>query len=126
MPSHVIAAIERHIHTHRPAGITVTVQQTAGSSSAFAIEPTHPALRVARECYGFLRPLSLAYWFGGTLPVADYFQRDLGQDIVFLAWSMPDEHLHGPDEFFRLENFDRGLRVYADLFERLSEQWDEG
>jgi hypothetical protein len=26
--------------------------------------------------------------------------------------------------FFRLENFDRGLRVYADLFERLSEQWD--
>jgi acetylornithine deacetylase/succinyl-diaminopimelate desuccinylase-like protein len=54
--------------------------------------------------------------------VAEYFQTDLGMDIVFLAWSMPDEHLHGPDEFFRLENFDRGLRVYADLFERLSVQ----
>jgi acetylornithine deacetylase/succinyl-diaminopimelate desuccinylase-like protein len=55
--------------------------------------------------------------------VAEFFQRDLGMDIVLLAWSMPDEHLHGPDEFFRLENFDRGMRVYADLFERLSMQW---
>jgi acetylornithine deacetylase/succinyl-diaminopimelate desuccinylase-like protein len=125
VPSHVIAAIERHIHTHCPAGITATVQQTAGSSSAFAIAPTHPVLRVAREVLraSYNRdPLMIR--LGGTLPVADYFQKDLGQDIVFLAWSMPDEHLHGPDEFFRLENFDRGLRVYADLFERLSEQWD--
>ena len=125
VPSHVIAAIERHIQTHCPAGITVTVQKTAGSSSAFAIAPTHPVLRVAREVLraSYNRdPLLIR--LGGTLPVADYFQKDLGQDIVFLAWSMPDEHLHGPDEFFRLENFDRGLRVYADLFERLSEQWD--
>ena len=125
VPSHVIAAIERHIQTHCPAGITATVQQTAGSSSAFAIAPTHPVLRVAREVlhasYG-RDPLMIR--LGGTLPVAEYFQKELGLDIVFLAWSMPDEHLHGPDEFFRLENFDRGLRVYADLFERLNQQWD--
>jgi len=125
VPSHVIAAIERHIQTHCPAGITATVQQTAGSSSAFAIAPTHPVLRVAREVlhasYG-RDPLMIR--LGGTLPVAEYFQKELGLDIVFLAWSMPDEHLHGPDEFFRLENFDRGLRVYADLFQRLNQQWD--
>jgi len=127
VPSHVIAAIEKHIYTHCPAGITVSVQQTAGSSSAFAIAPTHPVLHVAREVLGdsyHREPLMIRV--GGTLPVADYFQKDLGQDIVFLAWSMPDEHLHGPDEFFRLENFDRGLRVYADVFERLSEKWNEG
>jgi len=125
VPAHVIAAIERHIQTHCPPGITATVEQTAGSSSAFAIAPTHPVLRVAREAlrasYG-RDPLLIR--LGGTLPVAEYFQKDLGQDIVFLAWSMPDEHLHGPDEFFRLENFDRGLRIYTDLFERLSVQWE--
>jgi acetylornithine deacetylase/succinyl-diaminopimelate desuccinylase-like protein len=125
VPSHVIAAIEKHIQAHCPAGITVTVQQTAGSSSAFAIAPTHPVLRVTREVlHDSYHREPLMIRIGGTLPVADYFQKDLGQDIVFLAWSMPDEHLHGPDEFFRLENFDRGLRIYADLFESLSEQWD--
>jgi acetylornithine deacetylase/succinyl-diaminopimelate desuccinylase-like protein len=79
------------------------------------------AREVLRASYG---RDSLTIRLGGTLPVAEYFQKELRLDIVFLAWSMPDEHLHGPDEFFRLENFDRGLRVYADLFERLSEQWD--
>lgn len=121
VPAHVIAAIERHLQTHCPPGITITVQQTAGSSSAFAITPAHPVLRVAREALraSYDRdPLLIR--LGGTLPVAEYFQADLGMDIVFLAWSMPDEHLHGPDEFFRLENFDRGLRIYADVFERLS------
>jgi acetylornithine deacetylase/succinyl-diaminopimelate desuccinylase-like protein len=125
VPSHVITAIEKHIQTHSPAGITATVQQTAGSSSAFAIAPTHPVLRVARDVLReFYNREPLMIRLGGTLPVADYFQKDLGQDIVFLAWSMPDEHLHGPDEFFRLENFDCGLRVYAALFEHLSEQWN--
>jgi acetylornithine deacetylase/succinyl-diaminopimelate desuccinylase-like protein len=127
VPSHVIAAIERHIETHCPAGNNVIVQQTAGSSSAFAIAPTHPVLRVTREVlHDSYHQDPLMIRLGGTLPVADYFQQYLGQDIVFLAWSMPDEHLHGPDEFFRLENFDRGLRVYADLFERLSKQGNEG
>jgi len=121
VPAKVIAAIERHIHGHCPPGVTATVQQIAGSSAAFAIEPTHPVLQVAREALraSYDRdPLLIR--LGGTLPVAEYFHRELGRDIVFLAWSMPDEHLHGPDEFFRLENFDRGLRVYADVFHRLS------
>ena len=123
VPAHVIAAIERHIHAHCPASITATVRQTTRSSAAFAIEPTHPVLQVAREAlrasYG-RDPLLIR--IGGTLPVAEYLHQERGQDIVFLAWSMPDELRHGPDEFFRLDNFDRGLRVYADVFHRLSMQ----
>jgi acetylornithine deacetylase/succinyl-diaminopimelate desuccinylase-like protein len=125
-PAHVIAALERHIQAHCPPGITTTVQQTAGSSAAYAIAPAHPVMCVLREAlrasYG--RDPRLIR-LGGTLPVAEFFQSELGMEMVFLAWSMPDEHLHGPDEFFRLENFDRGLRVYADVFERLGTQWEE-
>ncbi len=46
VPTHVIVAIKRHIQKHCPAGITATVQQIAGSSSAFAIAPTHPVYRI--------------------------------------------------------------------------------
>lgn len=120
VPDHVIAAIERHVHAHCPPGITATVQYTAGSSSAYAARANNPVLRVAREVLqaAYQRdPLMIRV--GGTLPVAEFFQTDLGLDTIFLAWSMPDEHLHGPDEFFRLENFDRGLRIYVDFFGRL-------
>ena len=120
-PAHVIAAIERHVQEHCPAGINVTIQVDPGLSQAYAISPTHPVMRAVREALraSYKRdPLMIR--IGATLPVAEFFQQDLGMDSIFLAWEMPDENLHGPDEFFRMENFDRGLRVYADLFERLS------
>jgi acetylornithine deacetylase/succinyl-diaminopimelate desuccinylase-like protein len=119
-PEQVLAAIERHLRAHTPPGVTVTVRPLAGSSRAYAIAPDHPALAAARAALrvAYNRdPLTIR--LGGTLPVAEFFKADLGLDTIFLAWEMPDENLHGPDEFFRLENFDRGLRVYADFFQRL-------
>jgi acetylornithine deacetylase/succinyl-diaminopimelate desuccinylase-like protein len=119
-PARVIAAIERHVEANCPPGVTITVRPTAGSSRAYAIDPDHPALIAAREAlrasYG-QDPLMIR--LGGTLPVAEFFKTDLDLDTIFLAWEMPDENLHGPNEFLRLENFDRGLRVYADLMLRL-------
>jgi acetylornithine deacetylase/succinyl-diaminopimelate desuccinylase-like protein len=112
-PERVIAAIERHVTAHCPPGVTIAVRPTAGSARAYAIDPDNPALIAAREAlrasYG-LDPLMIR--LGGTLPVAEFFKTDL--------WEMPDETLHGPNEVLRLENFDRGLRVYADLLLRLS------
>jgi acetylornithine deacetylase/succinyl-diaminopimelate desuccinylase-like protein len=121
-PARVIAAIERHVQAHCPPGVTITVNPTAGSSRAYAIDPEHPALLAAQDAlrvsYG-LEPLLIR--LGGTLPVAEFFKTDLNLDTIFLAWEMPDENLHGPNEFLRLENFDRGLRVYADLLHRLGD-----
>lgn len=120
-PARVIAAIERHIRAHCPPGVTATLGPTAGGARAYAIDPAHPAFVAAREAlrasYG-RDPLLIR--LGGTVPAAEFFRADLGIDTVFLAWEMPDENLHGPNEFLRLENFERGLRVYADLFARLA------
>ncbi len=119
-PAAVIAAIGRHVATHTPPGVTITVTSVAGSSRAYAIDPEHPALLAASEAihnvYG-VDPLLIR--LGGTLPVAEFFKADLGIDTILLAWEMPDENLHGPNEFFRLENFDHGFKVYADLLTRL-------
>lgn len=119
-PAAVIAAIERHVAAHTLPGVTITVSGTAGASRAYAIDPEHPALLAASEAlyntYGF-DPLLIR--LGGTLPVAEFFKADLGIDTILLAWEMPDENLHGPNEFFRLENFDHGFQVYADLLTRL-------
>ncbi len=120
-PGAVIAAIARHVALHTLPGVTIAVNPIAGSSRAYAIDPAHPALLAARDVmraeYG-RDPYMIR--LGGTLPVAEFFKADLGLDTIFLAWEMPDENLHGPNEFFRLENFDRGFRVYSQLFNRLS------
>jgi acetylornithine deacetylase/succinyl-diaminopimelate desuccinylase-like protein len=126
-PAHIISAIERHVRAHCPPGITVAVRPRGSGTRAYAIDPHHPALRAARDAlrrsYGY-DPLMIR--IGATLPFASFFKAKLGIDTVGLAWEMPDENLHGVDEFLRLENFDRGLRVYADLFEHLGSSLRKG
>lgn len=119
-PSAIIAAITRHVAMHTPPGVVITVNPSASASLPYAIDPQHPALLATREImraeYG-RDPYMVR--LGGTLPIAELFKTNLGIDTIFLAWEMPDENLHGPNEFFRLENFDRGFHVYTELFNRL-------
>ena len=56
---------------------------------------------------------------GGTLPVSDLLRRGLGMWLVFFAFGEPDNRMHAPNEFMRLQSFDRGVRAYVRLFEEL-------
>jgi acetylornithine deacetylase/succinyl-diaminopimelate desuccinylase-like protein len=124
-PAQVVAAIERHVRAHCPPGIALDVRARGSGTRPYAIDPNHPALQAARDAlrdsYGH-DPLMIR--IGATAPFAEHFKTKLGIDTVGLAWEMPDENLHGVDEFLRMENFDRGMRVYAALYQRLGERGD--
>ncbi len=121
VPADVLAAIERHVEQHAPPYATVQVERHPGSAAAFALSRDDPALAPAAEAlaavYGH-PPLEMS--LGGTLPFADLVGQLLGRSPVMLGWSMPDERLHAPDEFFRLENLELGARVYAEFLIRLA------
>jgi acetylornithine deacetylase/succinyl-diaminopimelate desuccinylase-like protein len=120
-PDGVLQAIERHIERHAPPEVLTRVERHAGEAATFAIERSHPVLdaaaRVLASVYG-QPPLEIH--LGATLPFASLVDEVLDLKTVMLAWELPDENAHAPDEFFRLENLDRGARVYAELFSTLA------
>ncbi|MGB9594033.1 MAG: peptidase M20, partial [Anaerolineae bacterium] len=71
---------------------------------------------VLAEVYG-RRPLRVR--IGGTLPVAEWFQRHLNQHVVFFSFSTADEDFHAPNEFFRIHRLHEGLQAWALYWERL-------
>ncbi|MBX6341379.1 MAG: dipeptidase [Thermomicrobiaceae bacterium] len=113
-PREILDLIERHVQAHCPPSVTARLQRFAGSARPFSIRRDHPALqaagRVLRELYG-KEPLVIR--LGGTLPVAETFQRELGADMVFFSWGMPDSRVHAPNESFRLEDFRIARRAYC-------------
>ena len=58
---------------------------------------------------------------GGTLPAAVLFEQILGLKTLMFSFSTGDEQLHAPDEFFRLERLEEGMRAWAELWLRLAE-----
>jgi acetylornithine deacetylase/succinyl-diaminopimelate desuccinylase-like protein len=120
-PEEILDLIERHVQTHCPPWAEVRVTRFPGSARPFAIRRDHPALAAARavlrELYG-KEPLMIRV--GGTIPVAELFQRELGADMLFFAWGMPDNRVHAPNESYRLEDFRTMARGYVRLLPRLA------
>lgn len=113
-PEAVIRLLQRHVEAHTPPGVTATVTPQPGSARPFAIRRDDPALQVAgRVLQTIFDREPLYVRTGGTIPVAEIFQRELGADMVFFAWSQPESNVHAPNEWFRIEDFHRGTRAYC-------------
>jgi acetylornithine deacetylase/succinyl-diaminopimelate desuccinylase-like protein len=55
------------------------------------------------------------------VPIYELLVNNLGVQCVSFGQGAGDERAHAPDEFFRLDAFERGPRAYAGLLTRLAE-----
>jgi len=113
-PAEIIRQIERHVARHCLPGATATVTRHSASAKPFLLPRDDPALHkakaVLRDLYG-VDPLIVRS--GGSVPITEVFQRELGRDTVSLGWGMPDSRAHAPNEWYGLEDFTIARRAYC-------------
>lgn len=119
-PVEIVNLIEKHVRKHCPPGVSVDVERIPGSAKPFVIDRSNPvhiaAGDVLEEIFG-TEPYIVRS--GGTIPATGIFQDVLGADSVMFGWSQPGSGAHAPNEWFRLEDYERGRIAYATLLERL-------
>ena len=120
-PDDVVALVVRHLERHVPPGTRLTAAAGEHGARPAHIAREHPVLRAAAEAlehvYG-VPPLIVR--MGGTVPVAEMFQRLMGLDTVYFSFSTGDEDFHAPNEFFRVHRLHEGLAAWARLWARLA------
>jgi acetylornithine deacetylase/succinyl-diaminopimelate desuccinylase-like protein len=57
---------------------------------------------------------------GGSLPILPLFKKVLGVDCLMLGFASPTCNAHGPNEYARLEDLDRGAEAIARLYPLLA------
>lgn len=57
---------------------------------------------------------------GGSIPVVNEFSHLLGIDTLLLGWGQDDDNLHSPNEKFSLEDFHRGIKSSAFLWDEIA------
>ncbi|HEY8793691.1 MAG TPA: dipeptidase [Gemmatimonadaceae bacterium] len=119
-PTDVVALVTRHLESHVPPGTRLSISAADHGARAAHIRADHFALEAAdaalRAVYG-VRPLIVR--MGGTVPIAELFQRHMGLDTVFFSFSTADEDYHAPNEFFRVHRLYEGLEAWARYWEIL-------
>ncbi len=121
-PDDVLARVARHLETHVPSGTRLSLALADHGSCAAHIAADHFALQAADQAlqatYG-VGPLMVR--MGGTVPIAELFQRHMALDTVFFSFSTADEDFHAPNEFFRVHRLHEGLEAWARYWDILGE-----
>jgi acetylornithine deacetylase/succinyl-diaminopimelate desuccinylase-like protein len=119
-PVEIVNLVEKHVQKHCPPGAKVEVQRIPGSAKPFVLDRSNPVNIAAGEV---LEELFVTKPYitrsGGTIPATGIFKDVLGAETIGYAWSMPGSGAHAPNEWYRLEDYERGRVGYAMLLERL-------
>ncbi len=119
-PGKIAANLVAHVKRYAPTGIAVEVKPVESKADPYLIPLDHAgnkaAVAVLKALYGkdpyYARK-------GVTIPVCGILLSALGVHTVNFAFSLKDENIHAPDEFFRLKSFELGQRAYCMLLQEL-------
>ena len=123
-PDEIVALVKRHLERHAPVGegTRLSFGDNGHGARAAGIARDHwivKAAEVALERVYGVKPLIVR--MGGTVPVAEIFQRVMGLETVYFSFSTGDEDFHSPNEFFRVHRLHEGLAAWAQLLEHLGQ-----
>jgi acetylornithine deacetylase/succinyl-diaminopimelate desuccinylase-like protein len=118
-PAEIEKLMKAHVAKVAPKGVNVTVTHLHGGRP-WRAELNGPLFYAAR------RALAAAFGReavitgeGGSIPVVGDFARILGAPVALIGFGLPGENAHAPDEWMSMENFTKGMRAIATLWDEL-------
>jgi acetylornithine deacetylase/succinyl-diaminopimelate desuccinylase-like protein len=126
-PDDIVEGIADHLRRHCPPGITLKIDSAGLRARAYAVPDEHPGLTLAeqvlKEVYG---KSSIRVRMGATVPIGLIFREAINAETVFFSFSTADEDYHAPNEFFRLQRLEDGLKAWILYWELLGREETRG
>ena len=111
-----------HVSAVCPPGVQVQVQ-LLGTGSPVRTPIHHPIARTAaRALESTFGTAPVFIGSGGSIPVAEMFDRQLGLPVILMGFSNPDDHAHAPNESMVLANYETGIRTICVLWDMLGSE----
>jgi succinyl-diaminopimelate desuccinylase len=119
-PKKVAAALKKKLDELCPPGIKMELLDHHGAPGV-VMELDSPymaaAARAIERSFG-RAPVYIRE--GGSIPIVTAFREQLGVDVLLLGWGQDDDNTHSPNEKFSIEDFHRGIKASAYLWEELA------
>jgi acetylornithine deacetylase/succinyl-diaminopimelate desuccinylase-like protein len=119
-PEKIEQLMRAHVQKVCPPGIDATVRPLHGGNPwrADLGGPLFDAARRALATAFDREPVITGE--GGSIPVVGDFQRMLNAPVLLVGFGLPGENAHAPNEWMSEDNFYKGMRAMAALWEELA------
>jgi len=120
-PQKVARLFEAHVRKVAPAGVQVEVLQLHGGRpwrARLEGKLVEAGARALRHAWG----KDVVYaGEGGSIPIVPEFEEVLGAPAILLGFGLPGENAHAPDEWFSIDNYEKGTSAMAELLFELAD-----
>ncbi len=114
----IAAALERLLRDALPEGAELELSLHGAEPSRF--DPAAPALVAAHRALERACGVApVVVRSGGSIPILAAFA-DRGIPTIVGGFALPEDRIHAPDESYRLESLDLGLKAARALYEELA------
>jgi acetylornithine deacetylase/succinyl-diaminopimelate desuccinylase-like protein len=119
-PEKIAVLFEKYVNKIAPDSIKVKVNYLHGgkpSVTAIDTPAIGAAIRALETAFG-VKPVFFKE--GGSIPIVNSFNEELGADAILLGFGLPDDNIHSPNEKFDLNNFYKGISTVACFYDEIS------
>ena len=119
-PHRIFELIENYIASITPATVNVTLHPHGFGLPGYT-PIDHPAVQAAARAFQAVWGKEVIYErIGGSIPIVSDFQELLGAPVVLMGFALPNSGAHGPNEFFHLTMYDRGIQSIIHFMDEVS------
>ena len=121
-PEKVRELLEAHLAKVTPAGVEIELLEHHGGlpwKAEVGGRYLEAATTALEEAFG-TRPVLAGE--GGSIPIVVEFERILGAPALLVGFALPGANMHAPDEWFPLENFEKGIGALVRLYRELGKR----
>jgi acetylornithine deacetylase/succinyl-diaminopimelate desuccinylase-like protein len=118
-PAKVKTLLEAHLKKVQPVGVDIELVELHGGlpwKTEVGGKYLEAAASALEEAFG-RRPVLQGE--GGTIPIVVEFERILGAPALMVGFALPGANMHAPDEWFPLDNFEKGIGALIRLYRKL-------
>ncbi|MCI0472438.1 MAG: dipeptidase, partial [Ignavibacteria bacterium] len=119
-PEKIAELFEKYMNKISPESVKVNVKYLHGgkpSVTAIDTPAIGAAIKALETAFG-VKPVFFKE--GGSIPIVNSFNEELGTDAILLGFGLPDDNIHSPNEKFDLINFYKGISTVACFYDEIS------
>lgn len=116
-PDVILHRLKQHITKYMPGGVKYSIK-ILSSDHPFYTELTNPYVKKTAEALEHVfGHKTLFNRSGGSIPAAELFQRLFHKPVILTGFTLPNDHIHSPNENFDEEMFWKGIEALKLIYQ---------